>query len=149
MGTVDFQRYGGGAMDNELIGGSTYLGIIWIGGSNGTLASVHSAFNSCNGCYVYENGAVTGQSLVQLSGYPYCDNLGGIQSCNVQDTYAVSGVGCQDGDSGNPVFAYDGGGGVTAVGIHHAGNGAGYCIYTELPPILSYWRATITTGYLR
>lgn len=149
MGTVYFRRFGNNNLDNELIGGGSYAGKIWVGGALGAGTSwlpVHSSANSCNGCYVYEDGAITGQSLVQLSGYPYCDNIGGATSCDVQDAYAVSGVGCQAGDSGNPVFAYDGTGGITAVGIHHSGDGAGYCAYTELPPILSDWVGTITTG---
>lgn len=151
MGTVDFRQWGGGAMDNELIGGGSYAGIIFIGGAGSagnTMEYVGSAANSCTGCYVYENGTVTGQSKVMLTGSTYCDNVDSHVSCNVQGAFAVSGKGCQEGDSGNPVFAYSGTAGVViAVGIHHAGNEAeGYCSYTPLPPILSYWQATITTS---
>lgn len=149
MGAVNFRTWGGRQNDAELIGGGSYAGKVWIGGAGNagnTWMPVHGAENSCNGCYVWENGAITGQTLVQLSGYPYCDNLAGVISCNVQDTYSTGAVACHGGDSGNPVFAYNGRGGVTAIGIHHSGDGVGYCAYTQIPPILSYWTSTITTA---
>jgi secreted trypsin-like serine protease len=123
---------------------------MWTGGVyDSTYIAVHQAANSCSGCQVYLNGSVTGQVLQTLVGLPYCAARVEGWVCGQQRT--TPGVGppfpshCQDGDSGGPVFAFDGRGGVTAVGIHSLGSSA-YCTYIQVPPILSRWSATITTS---
>jgi hypothetical protein len=152
FGVVDFRRWGSDNYDNELIGGVGYSGRMWIGGVNtSTSIGVSGAANSCTGCQVYFNGSVTGQSLATLVGSPFCGTIydGGTNSyytaCGLQDAVGSNPI-CNPGDSGGPVFAYDGAGRVTAVGIITASVNSKNCWYTQLPPILSSWEATITTG---
>lgn len=134
-------------LDNELISGSrfgvTYSGRIWTGGVDNPISvPVRSSRNSCTGCQVYLSGSFSGQQLQTLQGGPYCAVYNSGYSCGLQST---SPGNCQGGDSGAPYFAYDGGGGVIAVGIHKAGSGS-RCVYVQVPAILSYWQSTITTG---
>jgi hypothetical protein len=149
FGTVKFRRFGNGNYDNELIGGGDgYAGRIWVGPVNtSTSYPVHQAANSCTGCKVYFDGSVTGQALATLVGAPGCGNIEGQVLCGLQRADG-SGTVCQEGDSGGPVFAWDGNGGVTAVGIITAvsTDSTSVCVYTQLPPILAYWQATITTS---
>lgn len=150
MGTVDYRRYGSGNLDNELIGGSTYQGFIYTGDINSHAAEiVHSAANSCYQCQVYFDGSVTGQSLATIvSPGPYCEiATDGQQSCGLIEAVSAGGNDiCNFGDSGGPVYAYDGHGGVTAVGIIHGRYGPEDCNFTEVPAILSYWQSTISSG---
>ena len=149
FGSVDFRRNGNNNYDNELIGGASYAGRMWIGSVNtSTSYPVRSSANSCTGCRVYFNGSVTGQSLATLSGSPFCGTIdsGGsaYTACGLQEAVGSSQI-CAHGDSGGPVFAYDGNGGAIAVGIITAIVTGTDCWYTQLPPILSYWQSTITT----
>lgn len=131
--------------DNELIGGESYYGAIWTGDVyNPTALPVHAAANSClPSCQVNLSAAQSGQHLQTLSGEPFCSEfyLGWV--CEQQRTTPGGADRCKSGDSGSPVFAYDGRGGVTAVGYHVAGSYA-YCTYVRLPPALQYWRSTVT-----
>ncbi|MDG4826231.1 hypothetical protein O7635_30645 [Asanoa sp. WMMD1127] len=149
FGTVQFQRLGGGNLDNALIGGARYSGRIWVGGpATTTSLPVRSAQNSCTNCLVSFDGSFTGESLMKVVRGPYCETMaGGDYSCGLWEAvHQGSYIGCQGGDSGGPVFARDGRGGVIAVGIIKAGYSFTDCIYTSIPDILRYWQATITTG---
>jgi hypothetical protein len=133
-------------LDNELIGGSSYAAFIWIGpggaSSGQTAIAVNGVANSCTGCAVFLDGAVTGQVKGTLVGVPYCAQFPSGYSCNVQDLNTRR---CAGGDSGGPVFAYDNKGGVTAVGIIKGIGRTGGCAYTQLPAVLQYWQARIKT----
>jgi len=143
FGTVLFSHP---SVDAELVGGVSYRGVIWVGGTDtaATRAPVHSTRDSCRGCAVYFDGAFTGQALSTLVGDPFCGSVAGRNVCDLQLT--SSAAACQPGDSGGPVFAFDGLGGVIAVGIITAKDQFGRCVYTRIAPILAQWTATITTG---
>jgi hypothetical protein len=152
IGTVDFRRFGGGNFDNALIGTNHYGPRMWsspgLEDNNTVFLPVHSALDSCDGCVVIFNGSVSGITPVRLSGAPLCRDIAGVNVCGLQRVFSVNGSpACQGGDSGGPVFAHNGRGGAIAVGIITAGfEGGTSCYYTRLPPILTYWRSTITTG---
>jgi hypothetical protein len=148
IGTVVHRNYPDlSNLDNELIGGQDYGGAIWTGppmdedGQTGIRIS--RATNSCDGCHVYYDGAVTGQKLATLAGPPFCRETGLGYACSLQKT--TSGDSCNPGDSGGPIFAYDGRGGAIAVGIH-MGKVDGVCTYTQVPDILHAWQSTIKVG---
>lgn len=148
FGTVYFRRLGGGNFDNALVGGVDYDGRIWVGGPfTTTWMPVHSASDSCTGCLVNFDGAFTGEATGRLVADEFCVHFDtGDLSCGLQRAVSANGGQlCQAGDSGGPIFAYDGRGGVIAVGIFTGYWTTTDCIYTRLPPILSYWRSTITT----
>lgn len=154
FGSVAFRTFSQNSLDNELIGGRDYAGRMWVGGSladdNTVSVPVHDARASCVGCSVYFNGSFTGKSLAVITSYDGCgDYFGdGIVSCGLWQVRSANGQRvCQGGDSGGPVFGYDGRGGITAVGIITGGSGDGKtCWFTDVPQILSYWQSTITTG---
>lgn len=149
FGTMYFHRLGNGNLDNALVGGVSYGGRIWVGGPATTShLPVHSARDSCNGCLVNFDGSFTGEAVGRLLGEPFCATFeGGDYSCGLQRATSVTGAQlCQNGDSGGPIFAHDGQGGVIAVGIFTGYYATWDCVYTRLPPILNSWQSTITTG---
>jgi hypothetical protein len=152
FGTVDYRRFGGGNYDNALIGTDQYSGRMWSSTelTNDTTVSlpVHQALDSCDGCQVYFNGSITGMHLGTLQGAPSCQKIEGQTQCGLQHVVSADGgVLCQGGDSGGPVFGYDGRGGITAVGIIEANDLFGLnCLYTRIVPVLQYWVATVTTA---
>jgi hypothetical protein len=158
FGTVQFRRYGNGSLDAELVGAMDYAGEIWVApdlaNDSGVFAPIHGAHASCSGCGVYFNGSFTGKSLATVdSSGPGCVTLGDgsggtVTPCGLWQAHATNGQRiCQPGDSGGPVFAYDGNGGVTAVGIIEGCSGNGTTgWYTDIAQILSTWTSTITTG---
>jgi hypothetical protein len=156
FGTVQFNHYIGSKLDNALVGVNVYRGGIWTGPAEGNLPAVRvtSAANSCQGCQVFFDGSVTGQALATIESAGNAEtcrdirNLDGViyTACHLVTVRGSSGLPCQDGDSGGPVFAYDGQGGATAVGIITSINAAeGVCRYTRIVPILWYWQSTIDT----
>ncbi|NUP53693.1 MAG: hypothetical protein HOW97_41185 [Catenulispora sp.] len=156
FGTVQVRRYGNNSLDAELIGGKDYGGEMWIGADlandSSVFAPVHGAHASCNGCNVYFNGSFTGKSLATVdSSGPACygiveDTGGTVTTCGLWTAHSTNGQRiCHGGDSGGPVFAYDGKGGVTAVGIIDACSTDGTVgVYTDIPQILSTWTSNIT-----
>lgn len=109
---------------------------------------VHGSANSCQGCTVIANGSFSGLRTSLLTGPGNrCFTYGGGENCGQQLLTGVPGYVCQQGDSGGPVFAYDGQGGVIAVGIISAVDTTnGNCTYTQVPAILNAWTSTITIG---
>jgi hypothetical protein len=156
FGTVQVRSFGNGLLDDELVGGRDYGGRIWISNNlldnNNTSAPVHDARASCGGCNVYFNGSFTGRSLAHVVAYEGCANVNDhgvlVNDCGMWSATSANGQRiCQSGDSGGPVFAFDGRGGVTAVGIITACSPNGLTgFYTDIPQILSNWGSTITTG---
>jgi len=158
FGTVQFRRYANGSLDAELVGNMDYGGTIWVGpdlaNNSGVYSPVHGAHASCEGCDVYFDGSFTGKSLATVASsgpgcYTFGDEAGGtIEPCGVWEAKAANGQRiCQPGDSGGPVFNWDGNGGVTAVGIIEACSSTGTVgYYTDITQILSTWSGTITTG---
>lgn len=154
FGTMQFQRFGGGGVDAGLIGGLDYDGRMWAHGNLYDNSSyslpVRSVSYSCQGCRVILNGSFSGLQTGFLNGpgercISY-RNFGGQISCGQQFVSPTSGATlCQGGDSGGPVFAYDGQGGVIAVGIIAAGDGTS-CTYTPVQTLLNIWTSRITTG---
>jgi streptogrisin A len=152
FGTMQFRRLAEGDVDAGLIGGVDYGGRMWahsnLHDDGDSSLPVHGSANSCQGCRVIFNGSFTGLHTGFLNGpgdrcYRFDD---GILSCGMQLVTSTSGGAiCQGGDSGGPVFAYDGRGGVIAVGIITGGGGAfGSCYYTQIPTILNIWTSRIT-----
>ncbi|UWZ58821.1 hypothetical protein Daura_23215 [Dactylosporangium aurantiacum] len=152
FGTVQFRRFGNGAYDNELIGGRDYGGRIWVNDylydNSSDSQPVHEARASCIGCTVYFNGSFTGRRLAVVGNIEDCMWINNVYSCGLWGATSADGRRiCQEGDSGGPVFAYDGRGGVIAVGIITACYPDGRTgIYTDIPSILRSWQSTITTG---
>ncbi|WP_447007332.1 hypothetical protein ACRAKI_13060 [Saccharothrix isguenensis] len=158
FGTMQFRRLGGGGLDAALIGGTGYDGRMWahsnLTDNSSYSLPVHSAANSCQGCGVFVNGSYSGLRAALLTGpgnrciTSYDPSNGSYyENCGQQVITPTSGGSlCQGGDSGGPVFAHNGQGGVIAVGIIASGYENGNCVYTEVPRALSVWSSTITTG---
>jgi hypothetical protein len=153
FGGVHYRRLGAGHYDHALIGIDRFAGRMWAGAALGDDASrslpVHDAVNSCDGCQVWFNGSVTGMVLANVYNVPDCQEIRGYSMCGLQGAWSVNSRQlCIGGDSGGPVFAYDGRGGVVAVGIITAkiDDAGTLCLYTRIPPILVYWNSRITTG---
>lgn len=155
FGTMQFQRFGGGGLDGGLIGGVDYGGRMWAHSNlvdNGDYSlPVRGASYSCQGCRVIFNGSFSGLQTGFLNGpgercFSY-RNFDGAINCGQQlVTPTAGGSLCQPGDSGGPVFAHDGQGGVIAVGIIAADAGNGNCTYTPVQTLLNVWTSTITLG---
>lgn len=154
FGTMQFRRLSEGDVDAGLVSDVDYGGRMWahsnLYDNSGYSLPVHSSANSCQGCTIMVNGSFTGLKAALLTGPGNrCNRFDdGITSCGLQLITPTSGGSvCQGGDSGGPVFAYDGQGGVIAVGIiTGSGTSAGTCYYTQVPTILNVWTSTITTG---
>jgi hypothetical protein len=163
FGTVQFGHYNDSVnIDMELVGVDVYRGGIWIGPVEGDLDTrpVRSARNSCRGCEIDFDGSVTGQSrghLVSEGNSTDCIRLidDNAVVCHVVEVRGDNGAAlCRGGDSGGPVFAFDGQGGVIAVGIieavavnpDHTIN-PNTCWYTRIVPILAHYTSTIYTVY--
>jgi hypothetical protein len=154
FGTMQFRRFGGGGLDGGLIGGLDYGGQMWahsnLYDNSGYSLPVHGVSYSCQGCRVIFNGSFSGLQTGFLNGpgercYTYRDS--GETNCGQQVVTPTSGTPvCQHGDSGGPVFANDGQGGVIAVGIISAVFDSGSCTYTPVQTFLNTWTSTITTG---
>lgn len=159
FGQVKFRRYqNDNDLDNELIGswnhGEDFGGFVWVDpnlqSDHAQAAPVHDAHDSCVGCQVCFDGSYTGMHLMNVTRYVGCADLFGdhIISCGLWAATAADGSGtqaCVAGSSGGPVLAFDGHGGITAVGIITGING-NTCYYTSVPQILRSWQSTITTG---
>ncbi|MBE8516222.1 S1 family peptidase [Amycolatopsis sp. H6(2020)] len=152
FGQVKFRRYENNALDNELVGSDVqdYDGVVWVDATlradPAEVLPVHGAQNSCVGCQVWVDGSFTGKRLVTINGHPGCvTNLQNVRTCGMWTATPADGGGpaCNSGDSGGPVFAYDGRGGITAVGIISAADG-NTCYFTSMPEILRSWQSTIT-----
>jgi hypothetical protein len=154
IGYVETRSYGDRQLDVEFLwnGSSTsnMAGAIYLGGvsasGNNPVLGVHGAANSCSGCRVYFDGSVTGQSLGYLTDGPRCIRFDGVVSCGLQEVVPLNGPLSTGGDSGGPVFAYDGNGGVTAVGIIKGHNSSGHAFYTRVPDILDHFGVSIKRG---
>ncbi|MGW4109734.1 hypothetical protein ACWEFJ_02535 [Actinosynnema sp. NPDC004786] len=155
FGTMQFRRFGGGGLDGGLIGGVDYGGRMWAHGNlldDGDYSlAVRGTSYSCQGCRVIFNGSFSGLQTGFLNGpgercYSY-ENFNGEINCGQQMvTPTASGSLCQPGDSGGPVFAHDGQGGVIAVGIIAGGDAYGNCTYTPVQTLLNAWTSQITVG---
>ncbi|MEV6878315.1 hypothetical protein [Amycolatopsis sp. NPDC051128] len=152
FGQVKFRRYENNALDKR-VGGQRRPGLRRRGlgrrhpaGGPAEVLPVHDAQNSCVGCevwVVWVDGSFTGKRLVTINGHPGCvTNLENVRTCGMWTATPADGGGpaCNPGDGGGPVFAYDGRGGITAVGIISARSGASLvvldseqpgCLFTE------------------
>lgn len=151
FGTMQFQRFGGGGVDAGLIGGLDYGGQMWahsnLYDNGGYSLPVRGVSYSCQGCRVILNGSFSGLQTGFLNGPgERCVTYDGGLNCGQQFVSPTSSdTLCRPGDSGGPVFAYDGQGGVIAVGIIAATNGTS-CTYTPVQTLLNIWTSRITTG---
>lgn len=159
-GTVAYRTYGGGTDDQMLLAGPSSTGTIYTGGPNGsTSVPVRGTYSvTCWGCDLYFGGSATGQTRATTRAFQNMD--GGCAqihdgrtnrdfvACHLIRVQAASGWGdpCTHGDSGGPVYVYDGSGGVLAVGIVTSVWTDGSCDFTRIQPILATYSATVATS---
>ncbi|BBH18013.1 hypothetical protein Back2_23000 [Nocardioides baekrokdamisoli] len=149
-GTVSHRSFGNNSVDAELINGKTYASDIWNGGVTTTSdLAVQGSGYSCQGCQINFDGSFSGQTLgtVQQAN-TFCATIkspefGNYTACGLREVKSSGGTLCQGGDSGGPVFAYNGPGGATAVGIITGQYSNSDCLYTQVPDILSRWSLSI------
>lgn len=153
FGTMQFNHFfdsGSSHLDAALIARQptpNYTGRIWYGPPNTpNWIPVSTTEESCNGCQVWVSGAVSGDKLATLTGYPSCESNSPnyIAVCGVQRVNDTSGAACQGGDSGGPVYSHIGNGYARAHGIIVARFSAGQCSYTLTQTILNHWTSTLT-----
>lgn len=149
FGAISHRNVGGNSVDAELLNGKTYASTIWNGSVNtGSVLAVTGSGYSCQGCQINFDGSYAGQTLgtvqdsVAFSGTIKEADGTLYKSCCLRDVKAT-GTLCVGGDSGGPVFAYNGAGGAIAVGIVTAGSSDSDCWYTQVPDILSRWALSI------
>jgi streptogrisin C len=156
FGTLDYNGIQNGAkLDAALVGTNNRVGYTWIGSVSNNMAQPDvSVKNSCTGCTVDYDGSYTGQANgAKLVGSPQSIRLceGDGSNCHTtidnQITESTGGRDCQPGDSGGPVIVGNGHAQIVAVGIIRGGSADGSeCIYTQLPPVLAYWKSTLTNS---
>jgi len=158
-GGVDHRSFNGGNVDAELIGGKSYTGHVFTQSlTSPVLYPVKGWATWCQNCYLYTDGAVTGEAFDQVqdaqSGCIHITSpaYGTYYTCGIREAVSVKGPpyypACAGGDSGGPVYAYNNDGTLEAIGIVTGVSGAfnDTCWYTEIYPILVHWSLTLTAG---
>jgi hypothetical protein len=153
FGTVSARSVGGSGVDSGFVWGASLAPRIWTGGVGGdnTSVPVQGVATPCTGCAIEVGGSFSGQRTAMVTTGEMCINVSGNPQCHIREAVRLQSVAqpiCQPGDSGGPVFSYNGAGGVSAVGIitgYRVGD-YGVCYYTSMPAITAIWGVSVTTA---
>jgi len=132
--------------------GGGYAGRVFVGApSSSSTYGVQASGASPPGGIAYFDGKTTGQIRVSLVGSPYCATLdNGSYVCGLQDVVTSTNQSpSAGGDSGGPVWIYNGNGEITAIGTdtgHYVVNGQNRGVYTRIVEELSDFQGHVITG---